>query len=397
LPGFDPDRVVLHATHTHTAPQQSTAEAWYPPFPPSFKPPEAYGDFLAERLVQVAAQAWKARCLGGLAWGQGFASVGFNRRTSYLNGQTIMYGATADPMFSHVEGNCDHAVNLLFTFDPAKQLTGVLVNVGCPSQCTEGMSQISADYWHDVRVELRRRFGDGLFILPQCSAAGDQSPHHTVNRPADERMTRLMGYMENGETYDMAQRRVIAHRIAQAVEETLPAVKRDIRSEVELAHEKAVFPVPRRLLSPWEVNESHRIIAESDQILSSFKNPDPLSGNYSVAYAQKWYYTKAMEQHALQRGGELEMPVTIHAMRIGDVAMATNRFEYYLDFGQRIKARSPAIQTFVVQLAGEGAYLPTSRSVAGGGYGSWFASAPASADAGTKIVEESIRLIQQWF
>jgi len=46
------------------------------------------------------------------------------------------------------------------------------------------------------------------------------------------------------------------------------------------------------------------------------------------------------------------MPVEIHVIRLGDMAIATNRFELYLDFGIRIKARSKAVQTFVVQLAG---------------------------------------------
>lgn len=396
LPGFNPDQVVLHCTHTHTGPVQHSGD-WYPPLPPAFKRPEVYGDFLAERLARVTAEAWNARALGAMAWGQGHAVVGFNRRTCYLNGQAAMYGTTADPMFSHVEGNCDHTVNLLYTFDPVQKLTGVLVNVACPSQCTEHLTEMSADYWHEVRDELHARLGKGLFILPQCSAAGDQSPHYTINKAAEERMTKLQGLMDKGESFVDAQRRVIARRIAQAVEETLPVVSRDIRTNVELAHEKADFPVPRRLLSPWETGESNRIIAESNAILASVTNPDPLSQAYSIAYARKVYYTRALERHARQKAGDLEMPVTVHAMRIGDVAMATNRFEYYLDFGQRIKARSPAIQTFVVQLAGEGAYLPTSRSVAGGGYGSWFASAPASADAGGKIVDESVRLISQWF
>ncbi len=398
LPGFDPARVAMHATHTHTAPQQNAEAAWYPEMPASFKRPEVYGDFMAAKLATIAAQAWNSRKAGGIAWGTGYASVGFNRRTVYLTNQTVMYGTTADPMFSHVEGNCDHGVDMLFTFDAERKPTGVLINVPCPSQCTENLNEISADYWHDVRVELHGRLGKGLFILPQCSAAGDQSPHLTMTKKADERMLRLMGLQAEGEPYDFGCRRAIAKRIAQAVTEALPAVSRDIRTEVELVHQRLEFPVPRRLLTPWETNEANRIITEMNQKLAALPaGTDPFSHGFTWAYAQRHYYVKALERHAMQKAGNVEMPVTVHAMRIGDVAMCTNRFEYYLDFGQRIKARSPALQTFVVQLAGEGGYLPTARSVAGGGYGSWFASAPASDAAGTKIVEESLRLINQWF
>jgi len=40
--------------------------------------------------------------------------------------------------------------------------------------------------------------------------------------------------------------------------------------------------------------------------------------------------------------------------------LATNPFELFLDYGMRIKARSKALQTFVVQLACDSSgYLPT--------------------------------------
>ena len=54
------------------------------------------------------------------------------------------------------------------------------MNVACPSQVGAG-SRISADFWHETRNELRSRLGEGLFVLPQCSAAGDQSPRVMVD------------------------------------------------------------------------------------------------------------------------------------------------------------------------------------------------------------------------
>ena len=49
----------------------------------------------------------------------------------------------------------------------------------------------------------------------------------------------------------------------------------------------------------------------------------------------------------------------IHVLRIGDAAVCTSRFELFNDYGVQIKVRSKAVQTFVVQLAGEDSYLPT--------------------------------------
>ena len=47
---------------------------------------------------------------------------------------------------------------------------------------------------------------------------------------------------------------------------------------------------------------------------------------------------------------------------MNDVAIATNEFELFTDYGVQIKARSPAVQTFVIQLTGSGGYLPTERA-----------------------------------
>ena len=73
--------------------------------------------------------------------------------------------------------------------------------------------------------------------------------------------------------------------------------------------------------------------------------------------------------------------------------MAFNPFEYYLDYGLQIKARSPATQTFVVQLAGTGTYVPTPRSVAGKGYGSIPASNPVGPEGGRLLAEKILAML----
>jgi hypothetical protein len=84
---------------------------------------------------------------------------------------------------------------------------------------------------------------------------------------------------------------------------------------------------------------------------------------------------------------QAKLPFEVHVLRLGEVALATNPFEYYLDFGIRIKARSPAVQTFLVQLAGAGTYVPSERSVAGRSYGSVPASTPIGPEGGCELAE----------
>jgi hypothetical protein len=84
----------------------------------------------------------------------------------------------------------------------------------------------------------------------------------------------------------------------------------------------------------------------------------------------------------------------LHVVRLGDVAICTNPFELYTDFGLAMKARSPALQTFVIQLAGAGTYLPSARAVAGGGYSAIAESNAVGPEAGQVLVDRTIAVLE---
>ena len=80
------------------------------------KPPE-YVDFFLGRAAEAAVEAWKGRKPGGVTWGLGYAVVGLNRRMTYADGKSAMYGRNDRPDFRGVEAGEDHAVESLFFFD----------------------------------------------------------------------------------------------------------------------------------------------------------------------------------------------------------------------------------------------------------------------------------------
>ena len=52
--------------------------------------------------------------------------------------------------------------------------------------------------------------------------------------------------------------------------------------------------------------------------------------------------------------------IEVHFIRLGDIAFATSPFELFLDYANRIRARSLAKQTFLIQLCCDSCcYLPT--------------------------------------
>ncbi|TVS20444.1 MAG: hypothetical protein EA424_03945 [Planctomycetaceae bacterium] len=358
LPELPTESVFFFATHTHTAPFHYTRPRYQPDFEQTEEPwiwrrhsdqafqraREAmppltcrqYVSFASRRIADAVKTAWTGRTAGGIAFGLGHAVVGRNRLIVDRSGEGRMYGRTDTTGFSHIQGYEDHSVQFLATYLPDGTLSGLVVNLACPAQAETSGRQVSADFWHETRAELRRRFGDGLFILPQVSAAGDQDTNEPFDRMAERRMARLAG---------RPVRQEIAHRIAEAADQVLPLIRSEIDWSPVFAHRVEILELPR--LEP--------------------------------------------------RTDSPNLPIEVHALRLGDVGMVTNPFELFLDYGIRIKGRSPAVQTFVVQLAGPGSYLPSARAMESGGYGATSGSREVGPEGGEKLVEWSVTTLNAFW
>lgn len=395
--------IVLNATHTHTGPEmrgdmrEKIDTGGMPGVGGVDLPVQDSGKTLAEAAERIAGaveRAWQTRAGGAVAYGVGHAVVGYNRRVSYLNGETRMYGNTNDANFSHIEGHEDHSVNLVGVWDIAGKLSGLVVNVACPSQCSEQEFMISADYWHETRELLRERLGRNLFVLPQCAAAGDQSPRPMIAKAAESRMRELSGR-------DLRQE--IAVRIADAVCATLPLIEAQRCTNPVLACHGGTVKLTRRLLDPGDIEESQRLAASFRKTYETLKAD--LAAHPEKRREPRWYvevtknyrrmiWNMGVKVRYEQQQQQPQIPVEVYVLRIGDLAVATNPFELYLDYGQRIRARSPAVQTMTVQLAGAGTYLPTARAVAGRSYGALPASSPVGPEGGQELAEYTLAKLQ---
>ena len=79
------------------------------------------------------------------------------------------------PNFTELEGGNDSGIELIYTFDKNKKLTGVVANIACPSQVLEQRSFISADFWGRAKANVRETLGDDVYLLGLGGAGGDQS------------------------------------------------------------------------------------------------------------------------------------------------------------------------------------------------------------------------------
>lgn len=368
LAGFDLNKLVLNATHTHTAPVTMKGDR-YSLLGRRVMLPMEYTHFLVDRLVEAAVQSWNSRKPAKAGWGQGQAVIAQNRRATYADGTAKMYGATHVPEFRGIEGYEDHQLDALFFWDMNDTLIATAVNVPCPAQEVEGLKVIHADFWDPVRRQLRERHGKDLHILAWTGAGGDQVPRPMYGKAADERMRRLRGLTRLEE---------VARRVVRGWEEAYEGARLEPVTGAVLQHRTRKIDLPWRKVTEKELADARKAVAQ-------YKD-DP---------KEQWKYLwnqSVVDRYETEKAGKAGVfQMELHALRLGDVAIATNEFELFTDYGVQMKARSPAVQTFLIQLTGSAGYLPTPRAVAGGSYSAIIQSSRVGPEGGQVLVDETVK------
>ena len=114
IPGLDVSKIFISVTHTHQAPVVMVGNFV---IPDGVMTIEEYGEFFARQVSQAIVEAYGTLQPGGVAWGLGYAQVAYNRRTSYLDGHSRMYGPTHTPGYKGPEGPEYQGIPVLFFFD----------------------------------------------------------------------------------------------------------------------------------------------------------------------------------------------------------------------------------------------------------------------------------------
>jgi hypothetical protein len=367
LPGFDLKKLFLSATHTHTAPV--TVEGRYSLPETGIMQPGEYADWMIERIAVAIVEAWEKRQPAKASWAQSQAVIAQNRRVTYANGTAAMYGNVKTPEFRGLEGYEDHNVDVLFFWDVNDKLLATAVNVPCPSQEVGGSSYIHADFWDPVRARLHEKHGKDLHILPWTGAGGDHTSRLMVGSAADERMRKLRGGLSRMDE--------LARRIVLAWEDALMCAEKDKHADPVFVHRV------RGIELPWRQVTILERAAAMTEAAAYAKDPKQ-QWNYL------WHQSVVDRFEAQKKGAAGSFTMELHALRLGDVAITTNEFELFTDYAVQMKARSPSIQTFVIQLTGSAGYLPTERAVKGGGYSAVIQSSRIGPEGGQVLVEQTI-------
>ncbi len=415
--GLDVGKVILNAIHTHTSyiyTREDTSsgsslgvlrsllptvkeESRPVADQPDIMQPEEALEFLADRITAAVLRAWCERKPAFIIFGFGRVPIAHCRRVVYDDGSALMWGDTSLPDFSVLEGGTDTGMELLFTFDENRKLTGVVANTACPAQVLEHRNFVSSDYWGKTKKLLREKFGGDLKLLALIGAAGDLCPrdlirwvepetpvddpniirHNPPERLADPSMFDIRGCEK------VAKR--VYNEIVSVYEELDLSVLTD---KAVFRHSAEVVPLPLRRVTTEEYEYALRVIEDFARsgVAVDFRKCAELHV-YDGTVARYRY-----QQNHDTYGAEM------HFLRLGDAGFVSFPFEIFLDYGNKIRAWSPAKLTFLIELAcGAGGYLPTQRAERGGHYSAYVSSGNVGHEGGEVLVNRAVEALNKFW
>lgn len=416
-PEIPRENIIVGSTHTHTSVDTTNAREKTPDGIPMVLGKDIL-PFVLDQISDAIVEAWENRTEGGIAYGYGYAVVGHSRRPIYscdmndkypnimaAHGKCVQYGKTKEPEFRHMETNADHSVNLMFTFDPDKKLTGIVVNIPCPSQASEMLEVLSADYWAQIREQVAKEFGPDIYVLPQCAPGGDITPRPLYYNEAEKRRFRLkygvevqedgkISYMDR----TMSRRKDIGERVITCIKEVYGWASKDIQTQIPVRYCREEVRLTQHLLTQEDVAFCQENIRALE---ASVPTPDGLSPEEYRRLASRnrraiFRNEQVLERYEAQKT-EKTTPVIIHTAQIGEVVWGTNPFELYIDYMTRIQARSPFAQSFLIQLTGgRSGYLPTERACANKSYSACVYDYRITYEGGQELVEYTLKKFNQF-
>ena len=418
------EKIIINATHTHTSmvyKGSSTIAINNPnmmatlqvlktlvPEDMAYEPlvsaeecltPVQCTEIIVNAICEAVIKAWNGRKAGYYQNAFGRVAVGMCRRVCYDDGSAKMWGETNMASFTHLEAGNDSGIELIYTFDENKQVNGVVANIACPAQVVEQRYFISSDYWGKVKENLEKKFGRRIFVLGLCSAAGDQCPRDLIRwvdpeTPVEDPNINHYYPVERRQDpsmYDISGLKLVGKRISNEIINVFEELDlSQMKNDAVLMHETVNMTFPLRKVTIAEYEDAKKKI---DDFIANNRGK-------RVTYeenARLYIYSGIVDRYEVQQKVNT-FDEEIHVIRFDDIAICTNPYELFLDYGNQIRARSKAKQTFIIQLAcGAGGYLPTETAEKGSHYSAYVSSGTTGHEGGDILVRQTLEKINKKF
>ena len=363
--GIRPDRMLISATHTHSAPSAMTCLG-------SRADPD-YAQFLPGRIAEGIAQAAQNLAPARIGWTvvDDFEHT-HNRRWIFRSDKigTDPFGDRTVRANMHPGHQNPDAIGPSGPVDPALTIVSVQSTAGRPiallanySMHYYGSPLLSADYYGRFADKIGKMIGadsgDPPFVGIMSQGTSGDLMWMDYGKPRQE-----IGY----DAY--------AEEIARIAAEACKSIA--YRPWAPLMMREAKLTLSFRLADERRLDWARKIVAGLNGRL-----PQSLPEIY------------AQEQLFIQDRPSAELK--LQALRIGDLGITAIPNEVFAITGLKIKAQSPLQPTFNVELAnGAEGYIPPPEQHQLGGYTTWPArTAGLEAQAEPRIVETVLGLLEQ--
>ncbi|MFA7159345.1 MAG: neutral/alkaline non-lysosomal ceramidase N-terminal domain-containing protein [Kiritimatiellia bacterium] len=336
--GIPPEHVLVAATHTHSGP------AVFQRGGRPGSPPEAMARFLAKAAQAVVLAAKRMRPAELRVGHAREERLAFHRRLLCRDGRTHMNWEKLAPGFVvRPQGPVDPEVIALAVTRGGRP-AAVAVNFGLHPAVLAGDNWLySADFPGYLSEAFSKMCARGRRLcVPYFNGCCGNINHIDHADPLQ------------GRGYQMTQR--IGYMLAAAAQEALAGAVAIGAGPIAVS--STIVRARRLKISAKLLNWSAKVL----QAEAARKTRGQVDGVPDVFYA-----TIYREMSAVQ---DQDDRIEVMAIRIGDLAIVGLPGEIFCEFGLKIKKKSPARHTLVIELAnGAAGYFPVKQAFRSGGHG----------------------------
>lgn len=344
--GLAPERILISATHTHSAPTLSGVF--------QSEPDEDYRQYLATQIARGVERAVKNLAPAKIGWGVGQdATQVFNRRWLMRSLQEDPFGKKTDqvrmnPGYQHKElikpaGPIDPDVSIVSVQSPTGRPIALLASYSL--HYVGGVPELSADYFGAFAERIQQLLGADKGEPPFVGimSNGTSGDINNVNFAGA-----APGKMQPGE-----KMRLVADSVARTAHAAYQKIQHRDWAQVAVAQKEIELGV--RL--PDEAD-----LERARDILKKAEGKKVLVGHAEI-YARE---TVLLAKYPPK------VKLIVQAIRIGELGIVAIPCETFVEIGLEIKEKSPLRPTFTIELAnGYNGYLPTPKHHELGGYETW--------------------------
>lgn len=372
--GIPPERMLMAATHTHTAPAVIELSDAVPMDP-------EYAKLLVAKMAEGVEKAAARLAPAKIGWGVKALPEEVNCRRWLKKDGTIPpdpFGGTTDRAQMNPRPGADDLIEPAGPTDPDVSVLSVTGPDGRPRALLANYSlhyvggipagQLSADYFGEFCQQIRQRLApnaapdDFLGILSNGTSGDINNTNFRQPRPKAEPFQRI---------------REVAGCVADAAAEVQRQAKH--QDWVPLAMAERQIELRVRKPDAEQLKRAREVVANPKQ---------------PGLHPRAEYYAKSNVQ--LSQWPDT-VKIKLQAIRLGGLAIVSSPCETFAAIGLEIKRRSPVRPVFVIELAnGYNGYLPTPEQHALGGYETWRAtSSYLETNASRRITETLLEMLAE--